>query len=335
MGRIQSANDFPVPVQKALNGARAASGVARAQASRAAFIGPGLRDKVRDQHKNRRADTPAPAAGTPIKEIKFTLGATGRPNIVHDHGFLDDGTGKIDNSKRRAPTVMDRLLLAKWIAMLEGAETFKPELTDGTTAYRHFLFGNGTSRAFNYERFVENDSSGMRVLNSAIEDTMTAALRFSMQRMPFTPAKEMRDVFRFQSELIVVGGSDLRYPYPATENWQKAIGGHPIWLEGNATVIINPVAKSRSIEVQMTLRMEDMYNFNPDNADIATGTPDAENGRFEVTGLGHEFLQTAVLTRSLHLRVNIDFRGDVRTAAGNTSISRSGRTDRPRDNRRW
>jgi len=335
MGRPQSLNDFPVPIQRALNGARAASGAARAQANRVASTATSARDKVRGHHEKRRVDTPAPAAGTPIKEIKFSLGVTGRPNIVHDHGFLDDGTGKIDNSKRRSPTAADRLLLAKWIAMLEGAETFRSDLTDGTTAYRHFLFGTGVSRDCNYERFVENDSSGTRVLSSTIEDTMTAALRFSMQRMPFAPAKETRDAFGFQSEIIVIGGSDLRYPYPATENWQKAIGGHTIWLEGNATVIINPVAKSRSIEVQMTLRMEDMYNFNPGDADIATGTPDAENGRFEVTGLGHEFLQTAVLTRALHLRVDIGFKGDLRTAAGNTSVGRSGRTDRPRDRRRW
>ena len=83
--------------------------------------------------------------------------------------------------------------------------------------------------------------------------------------MPFTPVKEVHDTFPFQSETSVIGSSDPRYPYPATENWQKAIGGHMIWLEGDAAVIFN---------------------------------------------------------------------GDLRTAAGNASIGRSGRTDRPRDRRR-
>ncbi len=280
-------------------------------------------------------DTPAPApAPSPLKEIKFTLGAQGRPAIRHDHGFLDDGNGNIDASKRRPATTEDRLMFAKWVVKLEGAEAVRPDLVDGTTAYRHFLFGGGVKRTLNYERFVQNDSSGQRVLTSAIEDTCTAALRFHLQRCPFSPAKTFRDAFKFQSQVISVGGRDLRYPYAATENWQKAIGAHYIWLDGDAIVHVDPKAKLRSFSIQMSLRMEDMYNFNPGAQDIATGTPDADNGRFEVTGLGHEYLNTAVLTRSLSLKLPLEFKGALRTAAGGVVVGRSGPTNKPND-ARW
>jgi len=36
--------------------------------------------------------------------------------------------------------------------------------------------------------------------------------------------------------------------------------------------------------------MEDKYNFNPGKSDEKTGIADKENGRFEVTGLGQQFL---------------------------------------------
>lgn len=134
--------------------------------------------------------------------------------------------------------------------------------------------------------------------------------------------------------MIAVGSRDLRYPYPATENWQKAIGAHFIWIDGEATVNVNPAGKIRSFAIEMTLRMEDMYNFNPGAKDIATGTPDADNGRFEVTGLGREYLNTAVLMRSLSLNLPLGFTGDLRTAAGGVSVGRDGRTSRPQDARR-
>lgn len=313
--RAPKVTDFPVPIQKALG------------------FGEGLKKEARGQHEKRGVDQPAPAPSR-IKEIRFTLGVQGRPAIRHDHGFLDDGNGNIDIRKRRAPTAEDRLLLAKWIAKLEVAEAVRPDLVDGTTTYRHFLFGRGMKRTLNYERFVQNDSSGQRALGSAIEDTATAALEFHLQRLPFSPSKPIRDSFRFQSQVISVGGSDLRYPYPATENWQKAIGAHFIWLDAAATVNVNPSAKVRSLDVQMTLHAEDMYNFNPGAVDIATHTPDAENGRFELCGLGHEYLNTAILTRSLSFKVPFDFKGDFRKAAHGVSAGRAGRTTAPSDARR-
>lgn len=134
------------------------------------------------------------------------------------------------------------------------------------------------------------------------------------------PPKEGTSSFKLETGIIPVG-RDGRYPYPATENWQKAIGAHQIWLELDVTVEVTreqtdppgvasgsaPVCTPqgdtvvtylRTFDVDMTLHMEDMYNFNPGMADIATGTPDAENGRFEVTGLGQEYVNFSNLERS-------------------------------------
>ena len=313
--RAPATTDFPVPVQRAL------------------AAGASLRDKARTQHEQRGVDTPAPVP-TRLREIRFTCGAQSRPFIRHDHGFLDDGSGNIDASKRRAPTIEDRLLLAKWIGILEAAEAVRPDLVDGTTAYRHFLFGGGVRRTLNYERFVQNDSSGQRILGSAIEDVTTAALRFHLQRLPFTPTGTTRDSFRFQSEVISVGGTDQRYPYPATENWQKAIGAHYIWIDATTNVTVNPAQDTRVFAIQMTIHMEDMYNFNPGAADIATQTPDADNGRFEQCGLGREYLNTASLTRELSLTVPLGFTGDFRRAAQGVSVGRAGRATHPSDARR-
>ncbi len=94
---------------------------------------------------------------------------------------------------------------------------------------------------------------------------------------------------------IAVGNSD-KFPYPTTENWQKAIGGHQIWM--SATVSVKP-GDSPSFSMRMTLHAEDRYNFNPGAEDIATGTPDAANGRFELTGLAHQYMNYATLERDV------------------------------------
>jgi len=92
-------------------------------------------------------------------------------------------------------------------------------------------------------------------------------------------------------------GSSSEFPYPATENWQKAIGGHTIWLSGNVIVHEGTPLSKPKFELSMTLHAEDRYNFNPGQHDIATGIPDSDNGIFEMTGLAHQFEQFSILKR--------------------------------------
>lgn len=212
---------------------------------------------------------------------RYVLGAPLRPaSIKFDNGFLD-------KFARRAPTASDYLALAKWRAKLEIAEVARPDLADGCSAYRHFLDGGGRTRPFSYEKYVLNDDSGRITLANAMLDIQDGAEEV------WDSHKSLR-TFSITGGPISCGGDSL-FPYPATENWQKAIGGHIIWLSGVVTV--SEKDGKTWFELDMTLHAEDRYNFNPGQHDIATGVPDSDNGIFEITGLGQQFDQTAELRR--------------------------------------
>ena len=97
------------------------------------------------------------------------------------------------------------------------------------------------------------------------------------------------------SDVYSAGGSDPRFPYPETENWQKAIGGHPVWT--SADVQVTGAAPNRNFTMTITLHAEDRHNFNPGAADINTGVPDSANGVFEVTGQARQYTNYGELTR--------------------------------------
>lgn len=244
-----------------------------------------------------------PLAGAAV----FVEGAPRRPDIKHDHGFLDDGKGNIDNSKRQSPTDKDRAHKEVWQALLGAAMTFKKdELKDANDAYKHFLVdNNGTPMTVRYNGFLTEDTNGKTVLASAIDDTRTGVLDVFDAKFAKPATVAGRQTLRVTSSAVTVGRvlPDLRYPYPDSENWQKAIGGHALWLSAEATIDSNPAAKTRAVEIKMTLHAEDMYNFNPGGADVATNQKDEENGRFEITGLGTEFLQTGTATRTITFTV--------------------------------
>lgn len=211
----------------------------------------------------------------------YRLGAPIRPaSIKFDNGFLD-------KFSKRSPTVSDYAALAKWKIKLEAAESLRPDLAEACQAYRHFLEGMGRPRTFSYEMYVLNDESGRVTLANAMLDIQDGV-------------EEIWEKNKTLKKFSVTGGqiscgSDSLFPYPATENWQKAIGGHIIWLSG--TVDVLDQKGEIWFELHMTLHAEDRYNFNPGQNDIATGIPDSDNGIFEITGLGNQFDQTAELRR--------------------------------------
>src|SRR5690606_35844215 len=125
--------------------------------------------------------------------------------------------------------------------------------------------------------------------------------------------------FTMQTAGIAISTSNSRYPYPGTENWQKAIGAHVIWIEAEVKAIIED--KKRNFEVNMTIRAEDRYNFNPGAADIATGIPDSDNGIFEITGLGKEFDGSASLKRRVVFHAGLDPVPDLRKAPDGKQVS--------------
>jgi hypothetical protein len=318
-----------------------------------------LRGDVDHQRAARGVDTPAGGSGGQHGAFQDEAPDDHGPVIHHDHGFLDDGNGNIDDSLRRDPTWADRVERLKWIAKLEAAELLRPDLVDGTAAYRHFLFGNGAERDVQYGRFLANDSSGQTVLASAMEDTRLAAIQRHDQDVGGAPPVEGTRTYQIRTGVISVTAGDARYPYPATENWQKALGAHQIWIEATVTVSVarlrdagseppaggvpdpgtgsstdlGPPTFSRHFHVEMTIHAEDMYNFNPGNLDIATGTPDAANGRFEVTGLGHEYLNRGTFHQPFDFDATMAPAASPASSATPNDPGRPSGTGRPADRR--
>ena len=109
--------------------------------------------------------------------------------------------------------------------------------------------------------------------------------------------------FQVSGSAIPVGSNDPKYAdygYPDTDNWQKAIGAHNIW--NSATVTVTPPKEpggKPTFSMQYKLNAEDRYNFNPGAADLETGKADQENGRFEQSGLAHQFMSYSTLEREV------------------------------------
>lgn len=91
----------------------------------------------------------------------YKIGAATRPqSIQHDSGFSE--------LPKREPTFSDYLSYYKWVSMLEAAKLARPDLSDATAAYAHFLGGEGEAREFSYGRYVTNDKSGQITLRNAV-----------------------------------------------------------------------------------------------------------------------------------------------------------------------
>jgi hypothetical protein len=253
----------------------------------------------------------------------YTSGPAKRPNINHDNGFLD-------KYPYRAPGWRDRLQRKKAIMLLTGGEAVQGiplvphnHLPDALATYRHFLYGNGQDRDFSYERYVADDPSGSVTLKNALLDAQAGAIEiFVSQYGSKVPSK-----FSITSTAIAASTQSRLFPYPLTENWQKAIGAHFIWM--SADVEVSGDSKAPLFRMVCTLHAEDRYNFNPGAADIATGIPDEMNGILEITRLARQYTNYSTLNRI------VTWTGTTPAPSDHTSSgSPSRRTRQPSDNRR-
>ncbi len=139
-----------------------------------------------------------------------------------------------------------------------------------------------------------SDASGKITLDNAILDFRRGVEDLVAARPPTAPAS-----FQVTGTAIPCGSDDpdlaALFPYPVTENWQKAIGAHSIWLSGSVSFTMT--GPERNFFAQITFHAEDRYNFNPDNKDINTGIPDDANGRFETSGLAQQYMNYSTLVR--------------------------------------
>jgi len=245
-----------------------------------------------------------PAQGKSVPSPKYfgaryLLGAPIRPSsIVWDNGFLD-------KFKPRNPTAGEYIALAKWQTKLDIAEKLRLDLKEACEAYRHFLSGGGKQRTFSFESYVMNDKSGETTLANAMLDIQDGA------EVIWESDKSVKQ-FSLTGGQITCGNTEL-FPYPETENWQKAIGGHVIWLSGDVKVVEK--AGQSWFCLNMILHAEDRYNFNPGAQDIMTGIPDSDNGVFEVTGLAKQYTQTAELRRIIEWQYGTLGTGSTSTAS--------------------
>lgn len=162
---------------------------------------------------------------------------------------------------RHSPTLGDRALLVEWEAKLEAAEAIHP--------------------------------SGKITLDNAVTDIEQGIERLYGSTFAGKPA-----TFKVTGTAIPCGRLHaVKFPYPRTENWQKAIGYHVIWLSADVSVVMQ--AGRPCFSMVMTLHGEDKYNFNPGNIDIATGTPDDPNAELEAAGLARSFMHYSTLQRTV------------------------------------
>lgn len=252
----------------------------------------------------------------------YKIGPCIRPPIKHDNGFLD-------KNAKRAPTVSDHIQYQWWVGKLEAGEAaqnvpFMPhnDISDGLAAYRHFLEGTGNDRRFSYERYVANDSSGKITLKNTIIDAQLGA--WELWRSQYS--RKLDIDFEMISSPMPVGNS-VSFPYPQTENWQKTIGAHNLWISAKVKINRASISTSPHFVMEMILHVEDMYNFNPGAKDIVTGIPDSANGIFEITGLAKQYLNVSELTRY------VEWTGKPDSVLTITS-SNPGRVRQPSDNRR-
>ncbi|MEO7495931.1 MAG: hypothetical protein ABIT83_18865 [Massilia sp.] len=267
----------------------------------------------------KKAAHPA-AVGLVDRAGRYRIGPPTRPAIRHDNGHLD-------MYPPRAPTASDRAQLVRWFAMLEGSEALcnaqtgkylaacnHEDLSDANAAYRHFLSGNGKDRTINYERYLQGDPSGPDVIKNVLADFQTQAEIIGKDRLRFAVT----------SDAYTVGNGGIA-PYPATSNWQKAIGAHFLWVSAN---VVASVDKGKIVyDADLVFHVEDRYNFNPGAADVATGIPDSANGQFEISGLAKQYTNYATVQR--HTRWV-----EGAAKAAQTSNAGTSRQRKPSDNRR-
>ncbi|MCF6282589.1 MAG: hypothetical protein L3J28_10365 [Candidatus Polarisedimenticolaceae bacterium] len=167
----------------------------------------------------------------------YSIGKAKKPKINHDNGFLD-------KFAIRAPTNGEKIDYAIWYAKLEAAEAIqnipfmpKNDIPDALAAYRHFLKGSGNRRWFSYERYVANDPGGKITLKNIINDAAEGAIY--LYRSKLTRAGLPFD-FQMTGSALTANEGSVYFPYPATENWQKAIGGHNLWVSADIHVEKNP-----------------------------------------------------------------------------------------------
>lgn len=201
----------------------------------------------------------------------FVIGPPTKPHIEWDEDFI---YGSKDS------TVGDWFSWQEWQMKLKAAQLGKPSWDDATRMYDHYLDNTGTAVEFDYEEAYKEDG-GVR---SAVDNEIARAQQ---------GAEELIGAGHTDFSMTGDATQTSEADYPETENWQKAIGGHQQWSSADVSV------EGNTVTMTVTVHGEDHYNFNRDQNDIGSGTPDEENGRFTEIGWAKPFDSHGTVTRTL------------------------------------
>jgi hypothetical protein len=242
--------------------------------------------------------------------LAFHIGEPRRPSgISHDNGFgkpkrsptgkeillYENITSILNLRKNPMVRVVEESLRivddATFVIASASVKRFLA-LPDAIDAFTHFIQATGAARSVNYPAFLTSDPAGRLLEANARYYARRGAEKILEQR--YLPDLRSRGAvtFRMTSSAIAMNQEDGgEFLYPQTENWQKTLGAHFVWLSATVNVSFNPRVNPAPIfHLVLTLHAEDRYNFNPGQKDIASDTPDELFGGFEESGLAKSYM---------------------------------------------
>ena len=198
------------------------------------------------------------------------------PTFEFDPGFTYDPDAIATDADKKSWNTWGR---KAWAAGLV------PWLKDAAKMYKHYRDNSGTSVEIDLERAYKEDTGYKERFDNEIS-IMQNFVNFSYSGGAGTSFEIIGDL-----QGISNGSS---------ENWQKTIGA--FYTYGYGKVTIDPSTGTATMVIKFY--MEDMYNFNPGMVDIASGTPDAVNGRFAQLGWAKEFKTYGSMTKTVTWNIN-------------------------------
>ncbi|AQT69306.1 RHS repeat-associated core domain protein [Anaerohalosphaera lusitana] len=201
----------------------------------------------------------------------YAIGNGPRPDINWDDNYEYDASAK--------PTLKDYLY---WFIFRELLKTLEATgfMPDAARAYRHYRGASGDDLHVKYNKAIKEDAKIRRSFESEI-----AGAQADIERLHDGETKEF----------WVYSQEERGTGHPETQNWQKALGGHCIWGEGP----VKYDSATCEYSFHISIEMEDWYNFNPAQNDIATGLPDEINGRFQRLGWAKAFFSRGKVERTV------------------------------------
>lgn len=238
----------------------------------------------------------------------YKIGKPTRPAYEHDNGHL--GKPGEPLKPTRPPTPGDWLAQRSAYAYLNGSELICAEheiagikfsasgaandcggnQPDANLAYRHFLEASGTSRTIDYEKYIREEENGPKMAPALAKAFIPHAETIGRNRIKFSVTSKKMYLIGGTSEKRLVAG-------PQRTNWTRAIGAHVIWV--SADVAVTATATQILYEANLTMYVEDRYNFNPGSKDDKSGKADSDNGRLELSGLAKQYMTYATWHRNL------------------------------------